>query len=582
MARNLRVGVQRGLRQSIGGGLGAGDIFTLSPALFDFSRTNTKDSRITFTRASSGTFVAGDGLIKTSSVNLIKYSQKFDQQWTTDSTGTITINHAEAPNGTTTANRFVESTGNSSHAIRQTLTVSGTYTVSTHFKELPGSAKRYGVLRIHGVGSTAPIAFFDLGNGTVTSSGGTNIISTSITDVGDGWFRCSMTANEPLLSGDGIQIGVTNASDSFSSYAGDGSSGLLIWGVQIEEGSTATTYIPTTSTISGAPRYENGELLLEPARINHLNHSASPSLFNTLITVPAPSQGFTAPDGSTDAYQYPVNSTNRLQLNLSVPAGQTYTISFFAKQGDGTNLSGFIGFVTGGQRDPNGSIYNWTTGVLQSGWTKEDYANGWSKFYKSYTSTTGTLFVLNINDSEGVLFWGFQLEYNSSFPTSYIPTSGSAVTRAADVSTSALGVDSFFNPVETTYFVDVVRSYSGGFSSYPQVCKFHDEPDNNKFTCYGVLNTDKFTNNSIKSGGVNQTSYVQITANFPGPTRLAQAAAVNSSMFAGNGGLTTEDTSVTMPVGIDRLSIGFKAGYLRRLTYWPERLPNATLQTITN
>ena len=142
MARNLRVGVQRGLRQSIGGGLGTGDIFTLSPASFDFSRTNTKDSRITFTRASSGTFVGADGLIKTTSVNLIKYSQKFDQEWTTDSTGTITINHAEAPNGTTTANRFVESTGNVSHAIRQPLTISGTYTVSAQFKELPGSAKR--------------------------------------------------------------------------------------------------------------------------------------------------------------------------------------------------------------------------------------------------------------------------------------------------------------------------------------------------------------------------------------------------------------------------------------------------------
>jgi len=73
MARNLRVGVQRGLRQSIGGGLGAGDIFTLSPASFDFSRTNTKDSRITFTRASSGTFVGADGLIKTASTNEARF-----------------------------------------------------------------------------------------------------------------------------------------------------------------------------------------------------------------------------------------------------------------------------------------------------------------------------------------------------------------------------------------------------------------------------------------------------------------------------------------------------------------------------
>ena len=73
MARNLRVGVQRGLRQSIGGGLRTGDIFTLSPASFDFSRINTLDSRISFTRASTGTFVSADGLIKTASTNEARF-----------------------------------------------------------------------------------------------------------------------------------------------------------------------------------------------------------------------------------------------------------------------------------------------------------------------------------------------------------------------------------------------------------------------------------------------------------------------------------------------------------------------------
>ena len=73
MAKNLRVGVQRGLRQSIGGGFGTGDIFTLSPASFDFSRTKSKDSRITFYRSSIGTFVSDNGLIQTASADEARF-----------------------------------------------------------------------------------------------------------------------------------------------------------------------------------------------------------------------------------------------------------------------------------------------------------------------------------------------------------------------------------------------------------------------------------------------------------------------------------------------------------------------------
>ena len=78
MARNLRVGVQR-FAPKYWRGLGTRDIFTLSPASFDFSRTNSLDSRITFYRSSIGTFVDASGSIQTASA----VEARFDHDPTT-------------------------------------------------------------------------------------------------------------------------------------------------------------------------------------------------------------------------------------------------------------------------------------------------------------------------------------------------------------------------------------------------------------------------------------------------------------------------------------------------------------------
>jgi hypothetical protein len=137
-------------------------------------------------------------------------------------------------------------------------------------------------------------------------------------------------------------------------------------------------------------------------------------------------------------------------------------------------------------------------------------------------------------------------------------------------------------------FADVLRSYSGNFPIFPNIVHFSDGTANNLFAMYGVSGNQFVTNFSIQSGGVGQTDYVQVATNVPGPNRIAQALAVNSSTLAANGALTLQDSSVAMPVGInrvtigaDRLSLGQWGGHIRRLTYWPIRLGNTVLQQIT-
>ena len=175
-----------------------------------------------------------------------------------------------------------------------------------------------------------------------------------------------------------------------------------------------------------------------------------------------------------------------------------------------------------------------------------------------------------------------QLE-QGAFATSVIPTTTAAATRAADVaSITGTAFSSWYRQDEGTVFADFLRTYSGNFPGYPNIYRFDDGSSSNLFQLYGVQGNPVVTNHSVTSSGAAQTVYKQVSTNVPGPNRLAQALAVNSSTLAGNGTLTPQDNFVTMPVGINRVVVGQNwGGTIRRITYFPARLPNTTLQRLT-
>lgn len=246
--------------------LTANNLPTVRPTLLlDFANSKIVDSRIAFTRASTATYVNAFGrlsssainapridydpvtlackglLIEESRTNLLTYSEQFDNAAWTKLQSSVTANAAAAPDGTTTADKLVEdNTASNAHYLQQSSAASNgaTYTVSAYFK---AAERTQCQLVLYGA-SAVYQAVFDLSAGALAAQTGTG--SYTITSAGNDWYRIAITAicNSTACYG----LFYTAVSNT-AIYTGDGTSGLYIWGAQLEAGAFATSYIPTTS-----------------------------------------------------------------------------------------------------------------------------------------------------------------------------------------------------------------------------------------------------------------------------------------------------------------------------------------------
>jgi hypothetical protein len=186
-------------------------------------------------------------LVEPSAQNVLLQSETFNTSWTlvglnafgsgsvANSTGTTD------PFGGTNSDYIQENASSGTHIILQTPAgqVSGTtYTFSCFVK----SAERTQVNFLNNAGGGAN-ATFNLSAGTATLGIG---VSALIQNYGNGWYRCILTYTPTATVNFNVQVRLADASGN-TSYTGTGTSGLYIFGAQLETGSVATSYIPTTA-----------------------------------------------------------------------------------------------------------------------------------------------------------------------------------------------------------------------------------------------------------------------------------------------------------------------------------------------
>ena len=200
-------------------------------------------------------------LVEASAQNLAFHSESWvsGNNWTLTDAANVT-GATSAPNGNATANALSPTAASGSHFVfsNGTTTVSYTsgtiYTQSAFFKAGTGAAGQFVQLTFSSARFTQTgYANFDLIAGTVSVVSGSSADANRaarIESYGDGWYRCIFTATcNSTGTGAGLIIALITSTGSsrIPSFSGVTGDVLYGWGAQVETGSVATTYIPTTT-----------------------------------------------------------------------------------------------------------------------------------------------------------------------------------------------------------------------------------------------------------------------------------------------------------------------------------------------
>tara|TARA_R110000772_G_scaffold39987_3_gene93777 strand:- start:3949 stop:5127 length:1179 start_codon:yes stop_codon:yes gene_type:complete len=222
---------------------------------------------------------------------------------------------------------------------------------------------------------------------------------------------------------------------------------------------------------SGEPRIDfnndaKGALLLEPTRSNLLSYSndfSNADWINNGVTINA--NQVVSPNGALNADLLTGVSGGFGVVKFSTWTATNKVASCFAKKGS-TDL-----FQISNKSSSNRYvIFDLSNGIVSeesTGWTGsiENFGNGWYRCTAISNSETGTFSLGVTAASESVYIWGSQLE-QGSYPTSYIPTYGSVVTRVDDnIALTLPNSNSFNSSNGFTIFGEFISNGGSGASN---------------------------------------------------------------------------------------------------------------------
>jgi len=361
--------------------------------------------------------------------------------------------------------------------------------------------------------------------------------------------------------------------------------------------STATYFNSSgvlTTAASGAARFDYNPstlqprgLLIEEQRTNSFpasNDFANATYWTVYGTAVATAGAATGPDGLTSASNLAGATTTTLggdniEESISISASTAYTFSVFVKSNGGTTVELRL-------RDSTGGSTSTATLTVTSAWQRisltRTMAAGATSVRCIIGATNGDIFI-----------YGAQLEAGA-FATSYIPTTTTALTRNADVaSMTGTNFSSWYNASEGTIYADAqtvdLASSKGIYSIGDASLAFANRTRIDISFASG--NSGRATT-AVNINGVSQASlvntYTQLANTF---TKTASAYKENDFGLSTNGLTAQTDNSGQIPT-VTSFSIGslnsswsaagnYLNGHIRRIAYYPTRLPDTTLQALT-
>ena len=273
-------------------------------------------------------------------------------------------------------------------------------------------------------------------------------------------------------------------------------------------------------------------------------------------------KGYLAPDGTNNATKVTVDGANP-KVALFLVGTAPYTKSIYARTVSGTGTM-YLG---------EGSISGVLSNVTEQ-WQRFEITNNNNNFYAADFRGASTL--------TEVIIWGAQFE-QQSYATSYIPTSGSTVTRNQDVCTNGGSLATINSTEGTLYFEGSVLANTSSF----EVISLSDGSLSNilGFVYRNVLNQFSAV---VKSGGSTSLSKTITLADATDTIKVAVSYKLNDFKFYLNGVLIIADTSGNTPIGLNTLHFADGNGTSNKffgktkaLAVWKEALSDAELTELT-
>jgi hypothetical protein len=442
--------------------LGLGTIATQNANAVAITGGTIDNTVIGGTTPAAGTFTtltAQTEVLKGTGENLVTYSTTFATAWT-NTAGTLTGSQS-GPFGGSTAFLLVPTVTNTSHWLFSAGygIASSPYTLSIYVK-----ASGYNLVYLSDVGNGTYSCSYNLSAVTVTPNIGCTGTITAVSGA-TGWYRITLTTTATISTNSrftvtgypaGATLGVFGAS-----FAGDGTSGIYIYGPQAEFGSVVNTYVPTTTTavygtptlsfsgVAGLGLQSDGSLYVSPAGTGAIQAQATTSTATGGNARGANAVDWQTSRGSagqvasgTGAVIGGGNNNTASAVYSTVIGGQSNTANgtISTVGGYANTASGYFSGVTSGSTNTAAGYLNFIGGGQLNSGTSGSTVTTQSSTMNATTAVT--LSGSNANIKVGQLVTGTYL----GFPNYVAAVSGTSLTLSTAATGSGTATLNFYTP----------------------------------------------------------------------------------------------------------------------------------------